>query len=380
VVAETAARAARDRAMSRTIWESIADLARYAPTPHNTQPFRIRPLNSRAAHLLILEERMLPAEDSGNMYVMASFGIFAETLERAARHFGYVLCVTALDAVHPGELGRGRGPVIIGRADIVGTCTPEDQQGLLLARRTSRLPYDNRLVPQHVLTDFSAVAEKHGHRFDSFDDPDIVRDVLSQNVKALLRNNLKKAELVELRRWIRVAGTPQLGDGLWPGPMNQPRWEMRLALAAPWLFVLPVIESLTRLKYLRTQGGTRHVAILRGPFQSWPELVRAGRMLMQLWLTMAIHGVYMLPFGSMITYAPCNAYLKSKFAADDIWFILRFGYSATPPKAPRLRSVLLPRAAVIEERHHAEPVAAAIQRPDAFGTTLGPPSIEGVQE
>ena len=45
----------------------------------------------------------------------------------------------------------------------------------------------------------------------------------------------------------------------------------------------------------------------------------------------------------MITNAPCHEYLKKKFAAYDIWFILRFGYSAVPPKAPRLASVLMPR-------------------------------------
>jgi hypothetical protein len=329
--------------MHHDIWQSISSLARYSPTPHNTQPFRIRPLGPKSAHLVILEERMLPVEDAGNRYVMASFGIFAETVERAARHFGVELFVTAYDCVIPGQLGRGRGPVVIGRAEIVGSCEPEDQGHLLGARRTSRLPYENRPVPPHVLTQFGAIAKGQGHEFLSFDDPAIVRDVLSRNVKALLQNNLKAAELAELRRWIRIAETPEQGDGLWCGPMNQPPWEMRLALAAPWMFVMPVIRELTRLKYLRTQAGTRHVAILRGAFKSWPELVRAGRMLMQLWLSMAEHDIYMLPLGSMITNARCHAYLKKKLSADDIWFIMRFGYSAVPPRAPRLASILMPR-------------------------------------
>jgi hypothetical protein len=30
-----------------------------------------------------------------------------------------------------------------------------------------------------------------------------------------------------------------------------------------------------------------------------------------------------------------------RFAADDVWFILRFGYSPVPSRAPRLTSVLL---------------------------------------
>ncbi len=227
--------------MNRDIWQSISSLARYAPTPHNTQPFRIRPLSSRSAHVVILEERMLPVEDSGNLYVMSSFGIFAETVERAARHFGAEIRVTAYDCVRPGELGRGQGPVVIGRAEVVGSCEEEEQGHLLGARRTSRLPYENRLVPPHVLNEFGAIAKHHGHEFLSFDDPVIVRDVLSRNVKALLRNNLNAAELAELRRWIRIAEIPEQGDGLWSGPMNQPPWEMRLALAAPWMFVMPVI-------------------------------------------------------------------------------------------------------------------------------------------
>ena len=322
-------------------WAALAELARLAPTPHNTQPFRIRPLSARLAQLVILRERMLPVEDTGNLYVLSSFGIFAETLECAGRHLGLDLKVIADESVEPAAIAPGAGPVVLGRAEVRGRCAPEEYRTLLEARRTSRLPYEDRLVEAPALTGFAAIAAAHGHRFESFDDRATVRDVLTRNVRALLENNLKPGELAELRRWIRIADTPTLGDGLWAGPMNQPRWEMRLALKFPRLFLLPGVAGLTSAKYLRTQAGTRHVAILRGPFGSWPELVQAGRMLMQLWLSMTRHGVYMLPFGSMITNGRCNDYLRRRFAAPDIWFILRFGYSPVPPQAPRLASVLL---------------------------------------
>ena len=80
--------------MSREPWAAVAELARLAPTPHNTQPFRIRPLNASVAQLVILKERMLPVEDTDDLYVLSSFGIFAETLERAGRHFGLEIRVT----------------------------------------------------------------------------------------------------------------------------------------------------------------------------------------------------------------------------------------------------------------------------------------------
>jgi hypothetical protein len=327
--------------MSREPWGDVAELARLAPTPHNTQPFRIRPLNAGVAQVVILRERMLPVEDTDNLYVLSSCGIFAETLERAGRHFGLRIRVTPEADVVPAAIEPGTGPVVLGRAEVIGRCPPEDQRTVLEARRTSRLPYENRLVAPRALVEFARIAAEHGHRFDSFAAPEVVRDVLRRNVTALLENNLKTDELAELRSWIRIADTPAIGDGLWATPMNQPRWEMRLALKAPQLLLLPGIASLARGKYLRTQAGTRHVATLRGPFQRWPELFEAGRMLMRLWLTMTRHGVYMLPFGSMITNAGSNRYLRQRFGSDDIWFILRFGYSRVPPRAPRLASVLL---------------------------------------
>ena len=321
-------------------WRELAELARLAPTPHNTQPFRIRPLNAHVAQVLILRERMLPVEDTSNLYVLSSFGIFAETLECAGRHFGLVIAVTPYPEVEPSAIEPGIGPVVLGLVRVTGRCAPEDQRTVLEARRTSRLPYEDRLVDPRVLDEFASIAASHGHGFECFSEPSVVRDVLRRNVQALLENNLKPGELEELRRWIRVADTPAIGDGLWSGPMNQPRWEMRLALKFPRLFVLPGVSSLAIAKYLRSQAGTRHIAILRGPFGTWPDLVAAGRMLMRLWLSMTRHGVYMLPFGSMITNATCNRYLRERFAADDIWFVLRFGYSPVPPKAPRLASVL----------------------------------------
>jgi len=321
-------------------WDELSDLARLAPTFHNTQPFRIRPLNSRLAQILMLRDRMLPVEDAGNLYVLSSFGIFAETLERAGRHFGLEVKVIPDPYLEPAEIESGSGPMVLGRVEVTGRCAPEEQRRVLEARRTSRLPYEDRLVDSRALEEFGRIAASHGHRFESFNDPKIVRDILKRNIGAVLENNLKSGVLEELRHWIRIADTPDTGDGLWSDLMNQPRWETRLALEYPRLLLLPGISSIARRKYLSTQAGTRHVALLRGPFTAWLDLIGAGRMLMQLWLSMTRRGVYMLPFGSMVTNAGCHRYLRERFSAEDIWFVLRFGYSAMPPKAPRLESVL----------------------------------------
>jgi len=43
----------------QTIWTDIARVARLAPTPHNTQPFRLRPTGDDVAEILLVSERLL---------------------------------------------------------------------------------------------------------------------------------------------------------------------------------------------------------------------------------------------------------------------------------------------------------------------------------
>ena len=56
------------------VWDGIGDVARLAPTPHNTQPFRIVPRGPRNADLVVVRDRLLPREDHGNLYMAAAFG------------------------------------------------------------------------------------------------------------------------------------------------------------------------------------------------------------------------------------------------------------------------------------------------------------------
>jgi nitroreductase len=321
-------------------WEEIASLARLAPTPHNTQPFRIRPRGDEA-DLVLLADRLLSREDHGNLYVASSFGIFAATLERAARHFGYQVTVQPVANVDPQTLHQ-RGPqVVIGHARLTGRCAPTPEEALLDARRTSRLPYHDRLIDPVALRDLDNAVTAGGHRFIHHDDPGVVRPLLRLNASAII-DNLKLAdERAEIRRWTRLSATPAFGDGLWREPMNQPAWELWSAFAVPWLFRLPGLRSFAIRRYLATQRGTRHVALLCGSFRQWPDLHAAGRMLMELWLRMAAHGVYMQPMGSMLTNPIYVREIAQRFGVDDCWLVIRLGYSDAPPRAPRLQDILL---------------------------------------
>jgi hypothetical protein len=168
-----------------------------------------------------------------------------------------------------------------------------------------------------------------------------VGPLLRLNAAAIIDNLQLDSEREEIRRWHRIGRTPEFGDGLWQTPMNQPAWELRSAFAIPRMFSLPGLRAFAIHRYLKTQAGTRYVGLLCGPFARWPELVVAGRMLLDLWLSMTASGIYVQPFGSMLTNPVYARMIAEQFKVDDCWLIFRLGHSDPPPRSPRLQSILI---------------------------------------
>ncbi|HET9960640.1 MAG TPA: hypothetical protein VFQ61_39485 [Polyangiaceae bacterium] len=288
-----------------------------------------------------MTERMLPEEDHGNLYVASSFGIFAATLERAAAHFGWKLEVQRCEELEVSELHRAGPRVRLGQARIVGAMPPEPHAPLFEARRTSRLPYHDRPIAPEALASFQKTVEAAGQRLLHYDAPDVVQPLLLLNAQAIIDNLQLEREREEIRGWYRLGRTPEYGDGLFRAPMNQPAWELWAAFAMPSLFRREPFKSFAIRRYLATQRGTRHVALLCGRFREWPDLFVAGRMLFELWLELARFDVYMQPMGSMLTNPAYSAEIARRFGRDDCWLVLRLGYSEPPPRAPRLENILL---------------------------------------
>lgn len=340
--------------MFDAVWDRIGEIARLAPSPHNTQPFRIVPRDGHAADVVLVRNRLLPREDHGNLYMACAFGIFAAALEQAARCTGRDLLLEVVPRVDVAALHAGAPRVLLGRAtlseaepgsphDVPGTMRREPRQAmrsLLDARRTSRLPYHDRVVGGACLGALAHIAAVYGHRFLAFDDPSIVQRVLRLNVDAVIDNLQIDDEREEIRNWYRYGETPPDGDGLWERPMNQPAWELKSAFATPHLYSLPLFRQFARHRYLKTQQGTKHIGLLCGPFAEWSDLVHSGRMLMAFWLEMAAHEVYMQPMGSMLTNPKYAVAIADQFGVDDCWLVFRFGYSDEPPRAPRLSTIV----------------------------------------
>ena len=60
---------------------------------------------------------------------------------------------------------------------------------------------------------------------------------------------------------------------------------------------------------------------------------------MRFWLELTQRGLYLQPFGSVITNPTAHALMAKRLQADErsaeVWLLLRIGYCRTPPRSLR---------------------------------------------
>lgn len=328
---------------NRDLWLEILNYGRHAPSPHNIQSWRFRPEADGSCTLLYDPTRLLPDTDPTGRFCMAGFGILLEMLKIAAAPHGYSVHI---DYTTRHLNARRRGLQKLGRMTLVALTAAAavetlDRQ-LILERRTSRLPYDDVPVAPHVLAELSAVANSFGHQLEFSSDPQEVSWVVRLNADTMFFDMSDPLSRNEVGSWIRFsrAEARRRADGLAAYAMHFPGLLMKLFVHQNWLFRLPAVYQLVRKIYEHSMRGTRTVAWLSGPFETHEEWENTGRMLARLWLTMTKHGVYLHPFGSVITNPKAHQKLVDHFAnADrkhDLWLLLRLGHSDLPPQAQRL--------------------------------------------
>src|SRR4051812_24957044 len=70
-------------------WEDILSVALWTPSPHNTQPWKIRIISDRDAEIFIDRKRTLPDEDVTGSFIRLSMGSFLEAISILAGNRGY---------------------------------------------------------------------------------------------------------------------------------------------------------------------------------------------------------------------------------------------------------------------------------------------------
>ncbi|WP_062316171.1 hypothetical protein [Demequina maris] len=320
----------------------LEDVRRY-PSPHNSQPIRVRVIDAGRADVFYDLDRGLPAENFGIPFGHVCAGVFLESLRVVAAAAGYrvdeALELEEMDFSSPHRLHR-LGTVTL-EPQAPGAEDPRAAEAFRM-RRTNRRPYDDRAVPRVDLEEVQDLAAGCGQRFSWSGDARVVAPIIRINQETLfddLRNDAVYAEIME---WLRFTEHDAIerGDGLSAAAMLMPGPLLRFAMGHRGLWQAPVIGAAIRGMYLRTMRGVRQLAWFEGPFAGPSDYVEAGRVFMRCWLELTARGVSLHPFGTVITNPRSHARFVDIAGADEsdgrmAWMLVRLGYAKTPPVAHR---------------------------------------------
>lgn len=327
------------------IWRELAEYARWAPSPHNTQPVRIRIVDAERAELHFVPARGLPVGDPVGRFTHLTFGIVAEILRIAAHARGYELNVK-----YEGDpLYRTAGePQKVAELELVpaGRVVPDLDPALILSRRTDRNPYNNQSVPAHVIDEVQQEARRFGHSFEVATDPQTIRWVKELNRDVLFHDLEHPTYRRELAGWLRYsdAEAADRRDGLSARAMLLPGWLLKAFFHRHRLFLLPGLKQVARGIYLGTMRGISTVGWIQGDYVTPADWTSAGHLMIRIWLILTSHGVSWQPYGSVITNDEARRAMVDKFGiaegsegAQMVWLLVRMGYSGkTPVRSERL--------------------------------------------
>lgn len=326
--------------MAYELWKEIIEYGRWAPSPHNIQAWKFRLVSESEAILLFDPDRLLPGTDPTGRFTAAGFGILLEMMSIAAAPYGLAVKVEYLGV--PLDSKQSTHTPYAKLTLVQRTQAEPFDRALIFERRTSRLPYDDKPVSQTVLNELSEIAAAYGNELEFSSDPKEVEWVVKLNADTMFYDMADPVARNEVGGWIRFsrAEAKRKADGLAAYAMLFSGALMWLFVHVNFLFRLPGIYQLVRAFYIRSMKGTRTVAWLSGPYEKPEDWDRAGRMLARLWLCMTKHGVYLHPFGSVITNVTAHVDMEKHFAnttrKHPLWLLVRLGHSDLPPKAQRL--------------------------------------------
>jgi hypothetical protein len=340
-----ASRASRDD--DDAIWRDGAAYARWTPSPHNIQPWKLRVRSATECDLLYDPTRLLPITDPTSAFTIMGLVMFVEYLSIAVRPHGVQVDATyeerALDYT-------ATEPTLFARLRLVpardgGTV----ERRVILERQTSRLPYDGSPVDEATLSALTALSATHGYRFTASSDESLVDRMVDLNRFTLFRDLDDGPTRTELRRWIRTTdeSARQTQDGLWSHCLRFPGWLLQAFFDDHRKWGRGWRAKVCGDLLVRGMNGTRTVAWISGPFSTPRDWIAAGTLLGRMWLVLADRGVQMHPFGSVITNPEAHKTLVADVQHDvadhPLWFLCRLGRSAAPPRSYRVdsRSIFL---------------------------------------
>jgi hypothetical protein len=326
-------------------WRQIARYLVTCPSPHNTQPVRLRIVSDTEADVVFLPSRGLPVADPLGRFTWLTGGIFREICSIVAHSLGYELSHTD-DLTPLYGTGHAMAPQTISRLRLAPAGAPvaDFDPQLILDRHTSRLPYDGQPIPPDLIAKMQTEASRGGHSFDTRSDRASIDHVIELNRQSLFHDMENDDIRLELVHWLRFGQREEdiTHDGLSARCLGFPAPLLKSFFTQPGFWTLPGLKQAVGAFYGSSMKGIGTIGWLRGPYASPADWMAAGRTMFRLWLIVTRHGYYWHPYGSVITSDEARANMIDYFKLDAetpdnfVWLLLRLGKSPAPPVSYRL--------------------------------------------
>ena len=325
------------------LWYRLLETAIQTPSPHNVQPWRIRLLSEREAELYIDGERTLPKEDTTGSFILSAMGMFVEAVALLAAPQGFGL---VYQLSHPAEwyaeaIIHERKTDLLPFANLqLSPCSPRESpypDALFLKRRTSRIGLLPTPIGEAAFATLANLATQWGQRYEQITNSEKIENILAQNTNALFEDLNTPSYHDEIVAWFRFTdrAAKRHRDGLDWRCMNTSRTAFWLAARWPKLLVFPLASSLLRRHYRRQLGLVPTIGLLAGDFFRASSAFEAGRFLIRFWLETARLGLFIHPYGNLVTNPSAARWLAETTRVKDIWLIFKIGHSEAPPKSYR---------------------------------------------
>ncbi len=320
---------------SGAVWNELVDVARWSPSPHNVQPWRVRAIDHQQAELYVDRRRMLPDEDTTGSFIGCAMGMFVEALSIAAAHRDLRLQAQLVEG--PERDGLVPYATLLLSSDPPGREEIEPRD--ILERRTSRLPAVGEPVGESDLRELAKVAAAGGQTLTWTSDPPVIAQIMTANLDAVSEDMNDPRYHDEIAGWFRYGPrhAARCRDGLASTCMNMPAHELWITAKMPWLLRARLTRGAMRMQYTRRLGPVRQLGFVSGPFFAPPGAgYPAGRTLLRLWLHMHRRGIGIHPFGNLVTNPAAHRRLTELAGRDRIWLVFRLGRTPIPTRSERL--------------------------------------------
>jgi len=317
---------------SSTVWEELLKTAVLTPSPHNTQPWRLRISDDRHATLYMDRDRTLPDEDITGHFVRCAMGMFLESLRIISANSGMTLRYTLIDDDTAQPL------IPFAALELEAGAEPSNYSNDLFHHRaTSRLGSNGKRIDSQLSALLKQFEPDYGHRYHQFDEASLIEEIIQENIRAVFHDLNVPAYHDEIARWFRYSDeeAKNKADGLDYRCMRTSAIELKLMKALPQIMRWPFFRTIMRRTYRRKLGDVSHIGIICGPFFDNAASVRAGAFLMRFWLELARHKLHIHPFGNLVTNAKSKSRVQAMTGMNDAWLVFRIGYTDDPPRSYR---------------------------------------------